>query len=74
MTRGCSGFVLGLGVGDDWPLAQLGELGLERLEFRLRRIEAVEHLAGIVAVGELGQHVGRIRRDQIILNVRADAA
>ena len=55
-------------------LAQLGELFPERFEFSLRRIVAVEHLAGIVAIGKLGQHLGGFGRDQIELDVGADAA
>ena len=54
-----------LGLGDHAAvLAQFGELDLERLEFGLRRIVAVERFAGIAGVGELGQHVGRLGRDR----------
>ena len=65
-------FVLGLGAARR-RLAQLGELLAQRLELGLRRIVAVERLAGVVAGGELGQHLGRLRRVQIELDVGADA-
>ena len=64
---------LGLGLRYDRTLAQLGELCLERLELLLRRIESIEDTAGSRSIGELGQYFGRVGRDQVILNVRADA-
>ena len=66
--------LLFLGLGRQRALAQFGELGLERLEFRLRRIVAVERGAHVAGVGELGQHLGRLRRDQLEFDVGADAA
>src|SRR5262249_50871650 len=54
--------------------AQLCELRLERLEARLRRVEAVEHLVGIVGLSEPSQHAGRFRRNQVILDVCADSS
>lgn len=67
------GLLRGLGFGRRWPLAQVGELGSERLEFGLRRIVSVEYLARIAAVAELCQNVGWFRRGQVVLDIGADA-
>ena len=63
-----------LGLGRQGAFAQFGELGLERLEFLLRRIVAVEGCAHVAGVGELGQHLLRLRRDRLEFDVGADAA
>ena len=61
-------------LGRHRALPQFGELGLERLELLLRRIVAVERGAHVAGIGELGQHLGRLRRDQLEFDVGADAA
>jgi len=66
--------VLGLRAVIRRPLAQFGELCTQRLEPFMRRIVAVEHRAGIAAIGELRQNRCRIRRYQLILDVGAHAA
>ncbi len=66
--------LLFLGLRRQRALAQFGELGLERLEFRLRRIVAVERGAHVAGLGELGQHFGRLRRDRFEFDIGADAA
>ncbi len=63
------------GLGFRWrrSLAQLGELGSQRLELGLLRIVGVENFARIAAVAEFGQYVGRFRRVQLVQDVRAHA-
>src|SRR3974377_1679776 len=62
---------VGLGLNAA-ALAQFGKLGLERLEFGLWRIVTIKHLTGIARGGNLGQHVGRLRRDELEVDIGAD--
>ncbi len=67
------GLFFNLFRNDAFTGAQLGELGAQRLELCLRRIVAVERLAGVVCGGELVEHIGGFRRLQVELNVGGDA-
>jgi len=55
-------------------LAHLGKLGLQRLVLWLRRVEAVERGAGVLRLGDAGQHVGRIGLGEIVDDVGGDTA
>jgi hypothetical protein len=72
-TRGLSGFASAFGPVSSVPLRNSASLSLSALN-SAGRIVAVENLAGIAAVAQLCQNARRIRRNQIVLDVGADAA
>ena len=68
-----------VGLGGRRGRAQFGELGLQRPETVMRRIEAFERRAGIGGLGDFAQDIGRRRRVIAVIDfrqhpVRRDAA
>ena len=53
--------------------AHFGELRLERLVARLRRVEAVERRSDVGGVRDLVKHRGRFRGNLVVVDVGADA-
>ena len=53
--------------------ARLGELRLERLVAGVRRIEPLERAGDVLAVDQAAEHVGGLRRRQVVGDVAADA-